>query len=383
MKIDIERQPNTSITEPLSFDLESYTIFAGENNSGKTHLIKAVKEHKNLKDFKVIYIPAERIQPQSKEASASAKTGAFFKVLDSILKPIFNKGILKDLVQNFNDSQDRKDFVENVNVILKDFGVNKKEFNVKINEDEFNKDLIIKIAKAFVKDLHQNGVEEVDFESIGMGTQRLIVAALIKYYEEKDIDQDKEVLIIFEEPEAYLHPKWKESLYNSLYKLSQKGKKVLITTHDPYFIELGEQQTIYKVSRDSRKKDATWLDKIDNKKVLPYKSHPGINYQIFGVPTEAYFLELYEYAKRSTLVKILSKNEGDKYLYVDFDNDMFKNYFKAKKVLQDCKDDNNADVTSMTRMRHNIAHYKNERCTMNTKDAIDNMVDFLEDYLKI
>lgn len=284
----IKPQKDSSISEEISLELGDYTILAGENNSGKTNLIRAIKDHKDLKNYKQIFIPAEHIQPQNEEVKCSAGTTDFFKFLRSILEPIFSKNILKELVNNFNDSKDKKNFVSSVNKILENFGVEKKKFDVKIVEDEFKENLIIKITKAFVKDLYETDVDEVDFEKIGMGTQRLIVAALIRYYQEKEIGKDEEVLIIFEEPEVYLHPKWKEGLYNSLFKLSEREKtKVLITTHDPYFIELGKKQKIYKVYRNPDKKDATAIKEMENGDLLPFKSDSEINYLIFDIPSKA------------------------------------------------------------------------------------------------
>ena len=373
MKINIKPQPNSSIIEEIKdLELGNYTIFAGENNSGKTNLIKAIEGHKDLEAYTKIFIPAEHIQPQNEEAKNSTTTTAFYKLLKTILEPIFNKDLLKDLLNKFNGSKDKKDFVNNVNKILGDFGVKDKEFDVKISGDKFKEDLIIKIAKAFAKDLYKTNINEVDFENIGMGTQRLIVAALIRYYQEKEIAKDEEVLIIFEEPEAYLHPKWKEGLYNSLLKLSEREKtKVLITTHDPYFIELGKEQKIYRVYRNSEKKDATDVEDMSNKGLLPFKSDSEINYQIFDMPSKAYFIEIYDHSKRKASMGYDS--------YKDFDKYMFDAYFQTKGIKQNCKDDHGDDCLSITKLRHDIAHSKDTFATSVDiiRKATEDIISFL------
>ena len=118
--------------------------------------------------------------------------------------------------------------------------------------------IIIKVTKAIVKDLYDSDIDDVELKNIGTGTRRMIVTALIRYYAHAKIKNDEKTLLVFEEPEVYLHPRWKKGLYESLFKLSAiENKKVLITTHDPYFIELGKDQKIYQVYRDLDKKDAT------------------------------------------------------------------------------------------------------------------------------
>lgn len=278
--------------------------------------------------------------------------------------------IIEDLVNKFNDSEDKKNFVSNVNKILEDFGVEKKKFDVKIAEDEFKEDLIIKIIKAFVKDLYKTDVDEVDFENIGMGTQRLIVAALIRHYQEKEIGKDKEVLIIFEEPEVYLHPKWKKGLHDSLLKLSEREKtKVIITTHDPYFIELGKKQKIYRVYRNPDKKDATAIKEMESSELLPFKSDSEINYLIFDIPSKAYFLEIYEHSKHKAGYDY-PKN------YLDFDKHMFDTYFQAKGKEQSRRDASDNPIMPVTKLRHDIAHVNDTNVDL--REATEDMIDFLK-----
>jgi len=371
MKIIIPKQENNSIIKEIPLELGDYTILAGENNSGKTNLIRAIKDHEDLKAYKKIFVPAEHIQPQNEEAKTSTTATEFYKLLKIILEPIFNKEALKDLIEKFNNSEEKKSFVDDINGILGGFRIEDKEFDIKILEDKFKEDILIKITKAFVRDLYKTDVDYVDFENIGMGTQRLIVAALIQYYVMSKIKDDEKQLIIFEEPEVYLHPKWKEGLFNTLLNLSkEKNILVLITTHDPYFIELGKKQKIYRVYRNPKKKDATDVEDMSNKGFLSFKSDSEINYQIFKIPSKAYFLEIYDHSKR--------KASCDAMKYKDFDKHMFDTYFQSKGIKQDCKDDNNNDCMAITRLRHDIAHGKDITITpTDLREATKNVISFL------
>ena len=204
-----------------------------------------------------------------------------------------------------------------------------------------------------------------------MGAQRLIVAALIRYYEEENINKDEEVLIIFEEPEIYLHPRWKKGLYKSLLNLSSKREKtkVLITTQDPYFIELGKNQKIYQVYRNPDKKDATAVEEIESGKLLPFKSDSEINYLIFDIPSKAYFLEIYDHSKREA---------GYDYpkSYAGFDKYMFDTYFHAKGKEQSYEDDNSKPIMPVTKLRHDIAHGKDT--DIDLRKATEDMINFLK-----
>ncbi len=379
--VNIKKQTNSSITKNLSFDLDDYTIFAGENNSGKSNLIRAIKatqDSNGLKDYKIIYISAENTQPQKEELKSSASSTEFYKLLEDILQPIFDKKLINSLIKKFDKARERKKFVKTVNKFLKDFGVSDKSFDVKIEGQKFSEDLIVKIVKAFVNDLYNSLITEVDLNNIGMGTQRLIVMALIKYYQEKKIEADEKVLIIFEEPEIYLHPKYKESLYRCLVKLSKrKNTMVLITTHDPYFIELGEKQKIYKIYRSDVLTDqhATDIIVVDSGKTLPYKSYSEINYKIFGLASEAYFLELYEYAKRK-VAKFMGKKELD-FAYHEFDLLMFYPYLDGLGLQQNYKDDRGNDVTPLTILRHILAHGKRKKYPIAKNEAVKYLVGFV------
>jgi len=296
MKVTIPKMNDSSITEDITLELADYTIFAGENNCGKSNLIKAISKHDDFNSYIKIFIPAENIQPQEEEAKTTATTTEFYKLLKLIMQPIFDKDdMLDNLIDKFNNSPMKDKFIKAINDKLKNYGLKNHEFDVEIAKEQIEESIIIKKTKGIVRDLYKTEINYVDLKKVGMGTQRLIVAALIIYYEENKINNNEKVLIFFEEPELYLHPKLKNGLYESLFKLSEReGTMVLLTTHDPYFIELGRNQKIYKVFRDSNKKDATAVKLMEKDGLLGYKSYSEINYLIFGIQSRTYFLELYE-----------------------------------------------------------------------------------------
>lgn len=288
-QIRIAPQPNTSIKDELNFELENYTIFAGENNAGKTNLMKALKDF--LPKEQTIYIPAERILAEEELKTGSKEDpmrSAILKLIDVALDglPQINYEKIGNLLQNISQTFDSFK-VENIKLKFDIKQLNENDFK-KIIKDEISK----KILDSTINDSYGQ-VCDLTIEKVGQGTQRLIIASILQELSKVNL-RDQELFLIFEEPEIYLHPKLKRSLYNALNELSKNNTRVILTTHDPYFIELGEGQKIYRVSRDGN--DGATTIKIYPSSVLGRSSQAEINYIIFGIPSTDYFLQLYQKA---------------------------------------------------------------------------------------
>lgn len=365
----------------MKVELGDYTIFAGENNAGKTNIINAIKEHPDFSEYKIIYIPAENNQPID-EIKTSARGADFYKLLENILKNVFDNKPFEDMIGEFDKSKDKEDFVAEVNETLKNMGVNKKEFDVKIPIESFKEEILIKLTKAFVVDLYNTDIDEVELKNIGMGTQRLIVSALIQYYQK--INNEEKTLLIFEEPEIYLHPKLKKSLYEALIDISKKPDfKVIITTHDPYFIELGKEQIIYKVFRNVDDKDATDFNKIEDKGFLGYKSDSEINYKIFGIPSKAYFIELFQCLDKKIEGKLksngFSKMDKNRF-YEEYNKLLMETGMKVNISIEFDEDSDRNQKPKFKIMRNKFAH--NGNVSFSDNEIEDKIIE-MESVLKI
>jgi len=87
--------------------------------------------------------------------------------------------------------------------------------------------------------------KEIDVKYLGQGLQRHLIYTLLKLssqYTEKKTYKKKEfspevTLILFEEPEAFLHPGQQEFLNTSLKSLSsEEGQQIVVATHSPIFV---------------------------------------------------------------------------------------------------------------------------------------------------
>jgi len=77
---------------------------------------------------------------------------------------------------------------------------------------------------------------ELEMENIAMGMKQFaIIYALIK-----NGYLVKNRILIIDEPEVHLHPKWQIEYAKLIVELVKRGIKVLITSHSPFFIEAVE-----------------------------------------------------------------------------------------------------------------------------------------------
>lgn len=359
MDVEITKQNKTSITDDIGvIKLGPLTVFAGENNAGKTHLVNAISKALEAQGINVVTIPSERVLVE-----AELEVGAEKDPLRAAL------GELIDV--NFVGEQSITNSIDDIGHILPaefvQYGLEK--MNIAVNtdtpsDDEYTKAIKTTLIKKLIDSIHISdeyaGVDKVSPSSVGQGTQRMIIVALLRYLKRKKVEKEggtaKPSCIVFEEPEIYLHPKMKATLYSWLRSVAADPRlntRVILTTHDPYFVEFSTDSKIYKVFRDKKKKYSTNVSPVTNE-YLPYESAAEASYLVFDVATPTYFLELYENKKRACETNKQVKEMS----YCKFDNDL------ASKLgeKQTEKDDDGNPVTFITRLRHDLAH---------SKDAID------------
>lgn len=87
-------------------------------------------------------------------------------------------------------------------------------------------------------------------DRMGHGWQSLVRVACLEVLSQypEEVSRQK-VVLLFEEPESYLHPHLSRKLRSVLERLAQDGWLVVLTTHSPDFISFNGYQTIAKLSR--------------------------------------------------------------------------------------------------------------------------------------
>lgn len=360
MKITISPQENSSIKKPIPIEFDGYVVFAGENNSGKTNLIKGIISE--IGEDNIIYIPAENINAPEVVKTTSANDpmrDAISKLLDIVIEDTPKiKGGFEDL---FKKIEEAFDFfgVSNTNLKLSSKPYTKPDF-----EKILKTAIASKILDYKILDNHYDSETPLTFDSVGQGIQRLIIAIIIQEIGKTRI-KGEELVLLFEEPEIYLHPKLKVKLFESLLKLSeQPNVDVIITTHDPYFIQLSRNNDIYQVLRDSD--GATKIQPIKDK-TLPkeWRSFAEINYKVFDVNAEDYLNELYGYLE-------LKKIKVDDELAKKEKQEMTRKHLQTQKI------------TKTTYIRHEIHHKtgENKYSIGDVKNGIKNLQEIISENIK-
>ena len=295
LKVTIEKNEKT-VRSPLEVELGKFTIFAGENNSGKTQLVDGLSKEIEKLGKNVIRIPAERVILENEISTSSAK--------DPLRERLSELVDLKLKDGDFEVENGIDDIEKELPNIFNEYGIDSIELSAKKGTPEA-KDYVKEIKDVYVKKaldsitikdnkIKDNDAKEIQLKDAGQGTERLAIVAFLHYLSSKGVNPDEDVYLIIEEPEIYLHPKLKQTFFKALKKLNKESDvKVVITTHDPYFISLSDE-VIYRVYRGES--GLTEVKKMNNSKdrKLPYRSNSEINYLVFDLPTIEYGLQLYE-----------------------------------------------------------------------------------------
>jgi putative ATP-dependent endonuclease of OLD family len=89
---------------------------------------------------------------------------------------------------------------------------------------------------------------ETPIELQGHGAQRALIFAMIEVLARQDAsgdgDQHRSTVLLFEEPEIYLHPHLMRRLKEGLTEIASRNEwQVVITTHSPFFVNVADDPT--------------------------------------------------------------------------------------------------------------------------------------------
>jgi putative ATP-dependent endonuclease of OLD family len=225
-------------------------LFGYENGKLSGNLFYGWKNVGQGKLGKVIYIPpVSRLEEHTKLTGPSALRD----IISDILKPIiksseafaaltveFEKFGAAIKAETTDDKRSLSGLEGKVNDEMRDWGV---AFNLNVSgpqDDQIVKNLI----RHTLTDSELN--KPMEAESFGHGLQRSLIFALIQvagsYTAAKPAPTKKEFspdleLLLFEEPEAFLHPPQQDVLDTSLRQLAaQTGRQVIAATHSSQFV---------------------------------------------------------------------------------------------------------------------------------------------------
>jgi putative ATP-dependent endonuclease of the OLD family len=248
--------PNNTLRVRKYFDSDNFdvnsnqsNIYAYEDGNLSENLFYGAKNISQAKLGNVIYIPdVAKIDDTLKLSGPSPLRDIIKFVMAKVVKTSDSFERLNDSFQEFNtdfreerskDGFSLNEFTEKINNDLDEWDI---QFKLDINP--INPDSIIKNLVSYNID-DNNLKKAISVKNMGQGVQRHLIYTLLKLssqYNSKKLPKKKEfspdfTLILFEEPEAFLHSQQQESLNSSLKEMSYEDmQQILVTTHSSVFI---------------------------------------------------------------------------------------------------------------------------------------------------
>ena len=253
-------------------------IYAYEGEQLSDNLFYGAKNISEAKLGDVIYIPeVTKVDEYTKLSGPSA----FRNLLEFVVKKLIKNSLaFESLGKTFEDFNKRfkeeaskdgislKNLIQDINDGIRDWGTS---FGMEINQIK-PEEIIKNLVTYYLEDENLKD-QKLDVSSFGQGLQRHLIYTLVKLsakYKDTPTKKDKKefapnfTLILFEEPEAFLHPAQQEILNVSLKELSTEySQQVLISTHSTHFVSknISDIPSILKLAKDGPK---TKIYQIDN-----------------------------------------------------------------------------------------------------------------------
>ena len=264
VEIDYRLTDDEYDTLKVEYQLGDNRLKVRKYLSGKTQRIFAYNKDNSLADEQfygaknvqqaklgdIIHIPAvSRLDEHMKTSGPSALRDIINGIVGKLVKSSLTfQQMMQDFSQKMESFQEEKTdenfslrgLQDDINNGISEWDA---EFQIRINP--FSETEIVKNLVTF--DFHDRQVNDsLPAANYGQGFQRHLiytVLTLVSKYEVKPKPSAKKefrpslTLILFEEPEAYLHPPQQDVLCRSLQSLgAQEGNQVLISTHSANFV---------------------------------------------------------------------------------------------------------------------------------------------------
>ncbi len=290
---DDYKQPNNTLqarkylksSQPNRVKSNQSNIYGYEGGNLSNNLFYGAKNISEAKLGDVVYIPeVAKVDEYTKLSGPSAFRDSLNFVVKKVVK---NSPSFESLSESFTDFNEKfrtevskdgtsiQNFIDDVNKEIKDWDVS---FGVEINQIK-PEEIIKNLVSHYLEDKNLED-QKLDASSFGQGLQRHLIYTLIKLSAKyKDIPIKKErkefapdfTLILFEEPEAFLHPAQQEILNLSLRELSSGNtQQVLISTHSPLFVSKNVEDipSILKLTKDKAETIIHQIDKDSLQEIL-------------------------------------------------------------------------------------------------------------------
>lgn len=344
-------------------------IFVGENGIGKTSILKELSNYNESKYIQKINSVSSIFIPHD------IKYHEILKYITNGIKGTLNMSYgtpTKSLSELLGDTDDlyKNDYPQNIDSakeIFKPYIKNEIVNNLTINLDNekiktaINKNVSINDLLSHALNISgisnsNNELKEKYIDNNSSGEQEIILRLkYIQFYLSKNTD-----LIIIDEPENSLHPKWQLKILNILQNsvlqssANNKEKQFFIATHSENVLKSAFNRANTLILRLYRYKNETKVERISAlDRVIPTVSFPEVQFLVFGIPTTDYHNQLY-----GELQNILNKNVKDTDTYI-----LSTNHFTQQ--LQRISNFNTTTYYALPTYIRNAIHHPNAQNNFN------------------
>lgn len=251
----------------VDINFENLMLFIGRANHGKSSIFSAILFFLGERNFR---------QHDPKDSSLEVRIKGSFEILEVKLLDKLSRFLDRDdslsLEVVIDDGKTSYYIYKNKKVVP----ISYKEYkfivdeievlfipSVATNSEELTEFFHKKLLKILDKD---DSINDINMEAImntysclkeeyaSKGLQRNVFFNIIRVLAMNSCGLKRSVLgsalILYEEPELYLHPQAERELYDSLVKLSKLGTQIYVCTHSGSFIGLKQYKSICIVRRD-------------------------------------------------------------------------------------------------------------------------------------
>jgi predicted ATP-dependent endonuclease of OLD family len=254
-------------------------IYAYEDGVLSSNLFYGAKNISQAKVGSAIYIPEVSKTDESLKLSGPSPLR---EMINFVMKRAVSKSTsfsdLQGAIGRF-DEDFRKEASEDgfsVKSLIADINQNLTHWRIRLGVD-INplrpEDIVKSLLGHYIEDDNLDG-KRVNISSYGQGLQRELIYTLIRLStkfvsprkeKKKDFDPDL-TLILFEEPEAFLHPSQQDRLNAGLRSLAaETGQQALVTTHSPQFVsrQVEDFPSIIRLEKPTKVTSRFQLSKTD------------------------------------------------------------------------------------------------------------------------
>lgn len=373
-------------TNPENGNIYANIIFVGENGCGKTTLLNELFNYDNSEYIVNREQNYNMCGPCSHKSLFIAQDLKYRNAINSICEKTAGKNIYKDItdINNTNNSHGtnimslNKNNIVNSAVLLKE---NVKKFNNKRISEYFeeNRNQLMNDASQLVK--IDGDLSQVNADTFSSGEQELILRLeSIKNRVQQNLD-----MILLDEPETGLHPKWQLEIVPFILKIlkdNQSGERDLqlfISSHSENILKSVFNQPdtlivgLYKGNGEIKSQNITGMDTR-----LLEPTIAEIQYLVFDIVSTEYHNQLYGrllYLCNENKEK-LKQEEVEKYLKKEFENELNQilnpyNYHLSQKEIE----------TLPTYIRNASSHPENFKRHYNDDD-IKKSIKLLRDVIQ-